>query len=163
MKPLIVLFALTGALLFGSAAQAQKIASYNSEQFLQRISNKDTVYIVNFWATWCVPCVKELPAFNILHDLYKGKPVKVILMSFDFKEQYPEQLQNWVKKKKLRPEVVWFNESNPTTYIPKIAPEWEGGLPVTLLINNGNGARKVIPNEITADEIKQWVSGQLSP
>ncbi len=78
----------------------EKIASYNSEAFLERVSNPDTLYIVNFWATWCIPCVKELPAFDIIHDLYKGQPVKVLLMSFDFKEQYPARLESWVKKEK---------------------------------------------------------------
>lgn len=142
-------------------AHAQKIASYNAEDLVARTANKDTLYIVNFWATWCVPCVKELPAFNMVHDLYKDKPVKVLLVSFDFKEQYPAKLQSWVAKKKLRPEVAWFNETNPTSYIPKIAPEWEGGLPATLLINNKTGEKKLHPDEISVDELKSWIDKQL--
>ncbi|WP_118953302.1 TlpA family protein disulfide reductase [Taibaiella helva] len=142
-------------------AHAQKIASYNAEDLVARTADKDTLYIVNFWATWCVPCVKELPAFNMVHDLYKDKPVKVLLVSFDFKEQYPVKLQSWVAKKKLRPEVAWFNETNPTSYIPKIAPEWEGGLPATLLINNKTGEKKLHPDEISVDELKSWIDKQL--
>jgi len=142
-------------------AHAQKIASYNAEDLVARTANKDTLYIVNFWATWCVPCVKELPAFNMVHDLYKDKPVKVLLVSFDFKEQYPAKLQSWVAKKKLHPEVAWFNETNPTSYIPKIAPEWEGGLPATLLINNKTGEKKLHPDEISVDELKSWIDKQL--
>ncbi|WP_118976454.1 TlpA disulfide reductase family protein [Taibaiella koreensis] len=142
-------------------AQAQKIASYNADDLVARTANKDTLYIVNFWATWCVPCVKELPSFNMVHDLYKDKPVKVLLVSFDFKEQYPAKLQSWVSKKKLRPEVAWFNETNPTSYIPKIAPEWEGGLPATLFINNKTGERKLHADEISVDELKSWVDKQL--
>ncbi len=93
--------------LFTQQASAQKsITAYDASSFLERVSNPDTLYIVNFWATWCIPCVKELPAFDIIHDLYKGKPVKVLLLSFDFKEQYPARLESWVKKKKLHPEVA---------------------------------------------------------
>lgn len=147
--------------LFTQQASAQKsITAYDASAFLQRVSAPDTLYIVNFWATWCIPCVKELPAFDIIHDLYKGRPVKVLLLSFDFKEQYPARLESWVKKKKLHPEVAWFSESNPNEYIPKIAPEWEGALPATLLINNRTGKRIVLGREITADELKQWIEEQ---
>jgi thiol-disulfide isomerase/thioredoxin len=149
--------------IFGHEAFAQKkIAAYNSEAFLERVSNPDTLYIVNFWATWCIPCVKELPAFDIIHDLYKGMPVKVLLMSFDFKEQYPNRLESWVTKKKLHPEVVWFSESNPNEYIPKIAPEWEGALPATILINNKTHKKEVLGREITAGELKKWVAEQTA-
>lgn len=149
--------------LIGSVqmARAQKISAYNADQLMQRVSNPDTIYVVNFWATWCVPCVEELPSFNMINDLYKGKPVKVLLLSFDFKEQYPAALESWVKKKKLHPEVAWFNETNPTEYIPKIAPTWEGGLPATLFINNKTGEKTVKPDQITTDELKSWIDKQL--
>lgn len=141
--------------------QAQKIASYTADELNVRTSNKDTLYIVNFWATWCIPCVKELPAFSIVQDLYKNRPVKIVLVSFDFKEQYPSALSAWVKKKKLTPEVAWLNETNPNKYIPKLAPDWEGGLPATLLINNKTGKRLLKPTEVTADELKTWIDIEL--
>jgi len=160
MKYWILTLALLTTTAF-HALHAQKIASYNADDLNVRTSSLDTIYVVNFWATWCVPCVKELPAFNMIQNLYKGKPVKVLLVSFDFKEQYPAKLSAWVNKKKLQPEVAWFNETNPTVYIPKIARDWEGGLPATILINNKTGERKLHPNEITADEMKEWIDMQL--
>jgi hypothetical protein len=105
--------------------------------------------------------VKELPAFNMVQDLYKHRPLKIILVSFDFKEQYPAALSAWVKKKKLRPEVAWLNETNPNEYIPKLAPDWQGGLPATILINNKTGKRLLKPTEVTADELKTWIDKEL--
>ena len=148
-------------LSFTTALQAQNIPSYSADDLNARTSGKDTIYVVNFWATWCMPCVKELPAFSLIQNLYKTQPVKVILVSFDFKEQYPSKLSAWVTKKKLQPEVVWFNETSPTEYIPKVAPEWEGGLPATLLINNKKGIRLLKPDEITAETLKTWIDQQL--
>ncbi|MFT4060763.1 MAG: TlpA disulfide reductase family protein [Edaphocola sp.] len=160
MKSTLITFIIAfGALL--AMAQHNEIAAYKAEDLMQRVSNKDTVYVVNLWATWCIPCVKELPAFNITQALYKDKPVKILLVSFDFKEQYPKQLTAWVQKKKLKPEVVWLDETNPTEYIPKIEPAWEGGLPATLFINNKTGEKKLHPEEITADELKAWIDAQL--
>lgn len=160
MKKISILL-LIGLFAFGFHVQAKKIQACDADALVQRIANKDTLYIVNFWATWCVPCVKELPSFNIINDLYKDKPVKVILVSFDFKEQYPAKLEAWVTKKKLHAEVVWFSETNPTVYIPKIAPDWEGGLPATLFINNKTGEHKLKADEITVDELKEWLEVQL--
>ncbi len=160
MKNWLLSLALIRATSFG-ALHAQNIPAYTADALNARTANKDTIYVVNFWATWCIPCVKELPAFNIINSLYKNQPVKVILVSFDFKEQYPAKLSAWVTKKKLQPEVVWFNETNPTVYIPKVAPQWEGGLPATILINNKTGERLLKPTEITADELKAWIDKQL--
>ncbi|KAA5532583.1 TlpA family protein disulfide reductase [Taibaiella lutea] len=149
------------SLLAAGSSRAQNIASYAADDLNKRTSGKDTIYIVNFWATWCIPCVKELPAFNKVQEAYKDRPVKVILVSFDFKEQYPDKLSAWVRKKQLKPEVAWFNETNPTLYIPKLAPEWEGGLPATILINNTTGERLVKAKEITFEELKTWIDKQL--
>ena len=48
--------------------------------------NNDTVYVINFWATWCGPCVEEMPYFEQLHARMAEKPVKVLLVSMDFKK-----------------------------------------------------------------------------
>lgn len=161
MKRLSLLFVLLFICRFNDAFGQEDIPAYTTADLVQRIAHQDTIYVVNFWATWCVPCVKELPAFDVIADLYKGQPVKVILLSFDFKEQYPAQLTSWVKKKGLKPEVVWFSESNPNDYIPKIAPEWTGTLPGTLLVNPGKGQRKFMANEVNADELKAWIDNNL--
>ncbi len=161
MKQVLLLLVFLSLCSYPGAFGQKSIPSYSSTELLDRVANKDTVYVINFWATWCVPCVKELPAFDVITDLYNGKPVKVILLSFDFKEQYPAQLTSWVEKKKLKPEVIWFNESNPNEYIPRIAPEWTGTLPGTLLLNQGKGHRKFIPNEVNADLLKQWIDESM--
>lgn len=154
---LLIIFSLLGL----SASFAQNIASYSADNLNLRTSGKDTIYIINFWATWCIPCVKELPAFNKVQEAYKDRPVKVILVSFDFKEQYPDKLRAWVQKKNLVPEVAWFNETNPTLYIPKLAADWEGGLPATILINNKTSERLLKAKEVTFDELKNWIDKQL--
>lgn len=146
---------------WAGSAQGQSIPSYGSEDVLKRVAGPDTLYIVNFWATWCVPCVKELPAFASIDKMYSGAPVKVILLSFDFKEQYPEQLEAWVQKRGLSTEVAWFNETNPTQYIPKIAPDWEGALPATLLIDNRTGEKTLLQEPVDADRLKQWIDQRL--
>jgi thiol-disulfide isomerase/thioredoxin len=51
-------------------------------------SGNDTTYVFNFWATWCVPCVKEFPSFQALAGKHKNEKVKVVMCSLDFKSEY---------------------------------------------------------------------------
>lgn len=158
MKNLFCLFLFS--LIFHVTSLAQDIPSYNAENLVQRFSGNDTVYIVNFWATWCIPCVKELPEFEKLEQYYKDKPVKVLLASFDFKESYPGKLAAYVTKRKLQPEVVWFSETNANEFIPKIENRWSGALPATLIIDNRKKTRHFIEDTITFEKIKE-LTGEI--
>jgi thiol-disulfide isomerase/thioredoxin len=95
----------------------------------------DTIYVVNFWATWCAPCVAELPAFEKLHERYSGKNVQVVLVSNDFKKQVESKLKPFVRQKKLKSKVVFMDESNPNSWINLVSTEWSGSIPATLLIS----------------------------
>ena len=142
-------------------ASAQKIPSYSADALMKRASSKDTIYVINFWATWCVPCVKELPAFDTLQARYQGKPVKVLLVSFDFKESYPQKIIGFINKKKVQPEVVWFNETNANEFIPKIDNSWSGSLPATLIIQPSKNFRSFTEGIITTGKVSAIVDKQL--
>lgn len=159
MKRIIISILLITAAVFTLNAQA--IRAINSEEYNQLSASKDTLYVINHWATWCIPCVKELPDFEQIHTTYQNQPVKVILVSFDFKKQYPDQLTNWVVKKDLKSKVVWFSDQKPNEYIPKIAPEWEGNLPVTYLINGRTNEAVFIGEETSYEFIDQWLQREL--
>src|ERR1700749_1380806 len=94
-------------------ASAQEIRAYSADNLIHYTSSKDTIYIINFWATWCAPCVHELPEFDALKKRYDGMPVKVLMVSLDFKEDYPSKLSLFLKRKGLTPEVVWLSDTNP--------------------------------------------------
>ncbi len=98
-------------------------------------TNSDTVFIINFWATWCAPCVAELPYFETLTTDLKGKKAKVILVSLDFKSQIQTKLLPFLKKNRLKSEVLVLVESNPNAWIPKVAEEWSGSIPATLIFD----------------------------
>jgi len=142
--------------------QAQTIPAYNSKALNARLaSSNDTVYVVNYWATWCIPCVKELPYFEKLAEKYKDQKVKVLLVNFDFKEQYPKGIANFVAKKKLTAEVVWFSESKPNDFIPKIAPEWSGALPATTFSAQKGKKRVFEEGEVNFEFLDQTVQNLL--
>jgi thiol-disulfide isomerase/thioredoxin len=66
-----------------------------------RQNKSDTTYVINFWATWCKPCVEEIPHFEKLYATYKNQKVKVIMVSCDFKKQLETRVIPFVQNKKM--------------------------------------------------------------
>ena len=95
----------------------------------------DTTYVVNFWATWCAPCVKELPYFETLNSNYKDNKVKVILVSLDFPHLYDKKLKPFIVAHNLQSEVVALDDPDMNSWIPEVSSEWSGSLPATLIYN----------------------------
>ena len=103
------------------------------EAFLNKKGDK--TYIVNFWATWCAPCIKELPYFEKIGENYKDKNVEVILVSLDFPRQYDSKLKPFIADRKLKSKVVALNDVNTNYWIPKVNEDWTGAIPATLIYN----------------------------
>src|ERR1700739_2398938 len=111
MMRIITIFLI--AVFIGNTGHSQHVSVIKITDLENRIkNNSDTAYVVNFWATWCVPCVKELPAFDSLNTAYSKKKVKVLLVSLDFKEDLQTKLIPFLISKKIKPEVVLLDETD---------------------------------------------------
>lgn len=143
--------------LIAIATQARaQVKLLSIDELETRLSQgKDTVYVVNFWATWCGPCIEELPHFEKLQQTYKKQPVKVLLISTDFKSKLETSVKPFVKKHKLQNEVFLLNEKNQQVYIDRISKDWSGALPATLIINRKKQLRKLYEKEFTYKELEQ--------
>lgn len=132
-----ILHTLAFCLLLSFHLKAQQVKLITVSQLESRIrQGKDTTYVINFWATWCKPCVKELPEFEKFKTSVKGKPVKVILISADLKSKLESGVQPFVKAHQLTGEVYLLNEA-PNSYNEKISADWSGALPGTLIVKAG--------------------------
>lgn len=118
----ILSFALSSDLKFKIIQQA------DLDKIIQ--NNKKDIKIINFWATWCVPCVKELPIFEKVNK----ENIQVHLISLDFKNNYETKITNMIEKKNLKSNVYWLNESDLNSFYPKINKDWKGSLPATLIV-----------------------------
>jgi thiol-disulfide isomerase/thioredoxin len=106
-----------------------------NRQILQNIdSNK--VYVINFWATWCKPCVEELPLFFELEEKLKHKKVEFIYVSLDFIKQLEKSLVPFLNKNKVRSKVIVLDQKNANEWMEKIEADWSGSIPATLFYNS---------------------------
>ena len=98
----------------------------------------DKTYVINFWATWCAPCVKELPYFEQVNKEFKDKNTEVILVSLDFPSQIESKLKPYLKKNKIKSRVILLDDAKMNTWVPKVSEQWDGGIPATLIVNASN-------------------------
>lgn len=135
MRRLLLVFFL---FLCRSAASCQTVNPITVDQLNERISKGlDTTFVINFWATWCGPCKKELPSFIKLENEYAKDKMKLLLISVDYKSVLSGKVVPYMKKFKKREDLFWLDEKNEQDYIDRIDKNWSGGLPATLFIKAG--------------------------
>lgn len=144
-----------------TSMNAQKPAVYKINDLLKRIhNNSDTTYVVNFWATWCKPCVAELPEFEKLHQDSKNnnQKVKVLLVSMDFVEEIDKKLKDFLDKNKYTSEVVLLDEVNGNEFINKISEKWSGAIPATLITRKNKLRTEFHEGKMTYEMLEKVVS-----
>lgn len=120
----------------------------------------DTLYIFNFWATWCQPCVKELPFFNMADSVYADRPVRIILISLDFSENVESSLIPFIIENEIKAEVVVLDDMDANAWIPLVDPAWEGVIPATLF--KMRNARKFQVGSFTYEELSSEIDDFLN-
>jgi thiol-disulfide isomerase/thioredoxin len=118
--------------------------------------NNDTTYVINFWATWCVPCIKELPEFEKFHKESVNKKIKVLLVSLDSPSRIENSLLPFIEKHNISAEVLVLNDPNHNAWIDKVDPSWSGSLPATVIYTNSK--REFFEMELDYNQIKNTVN-----
>jgi len=138
---------------FSAAQDAHAIKFVDLENILDR--SGDTTYVVNFWATWCSPCVEELPYFEAVYrkrvDAY-GQKLKVILVSLDFKSQLETRVKPFLRMHEMNIPVLLLDESDGDSFIDKVNPAWSGALPATLVVNRQKNIRQFYEKKFESQE-----------
>jgi thiol-disulfide isomerase/thioredoxin len=133
--------------------QAQEIRKLKIDQLMKMIDTASTPLVINFFATWCGPCIREIPWFE-KHIAASNKKVKLLLVSIDFADDYPRAITMFIKKQAFKSQVVWLNETDADIFCPPVDKSWDGAIPVTLMVNNSKKYRQFYGQQLPEEKFK---------
>ena len=141
---------------------SQEIKKIKMTELVKMIDTSSTPLIVSFWASWCGPCVREIPWFEKNVAAY-GKKVRLVLVSMDFAEDYPKTISAFAKKNGYRSQIIWLNETNADEFCPQIDKAWDGAIPATLMVNNKTQYRQFFGQQLPEEKFKLELARLISP
>jgi len=149
-------------LLFSTVTAFSQVKTVKLDALTSLLNNDaDSVYVINFWATWCKPCIEELPYFEEATSAFSQKNVRVILVSLDSPLELDRVLLPFVKKKDLKSEILLLDEQNPNEWIDKIEPEWTGSLPATIILRNRIKKRMFLEKQLEKEELFTTIQSMM--
>lgn len=155
MKKILIIF----LILASMQISAQEVEVIRFADLQKKMLNADaTLTVFNFWATWCGPCIKELPHFDALESEYSG--IKVYLVSIDFQSEL-EKVRKFVSKKSLKSDVLFLDEKDPDSYMGKVSQEWSGAIPATLFVTD-LGKTYFHEKAFTKEELEKTIKKYLN-
>ncbi|MEO1050250.1 MAG: TlpA disulfide reductase family protein [Bacteroidota bacterium] len=156
MKPVLITILFCSTICVTCLAQDAPVVKFEA---LDKIINEKTdhIKVINFWATWCAPCIKELPYFEALDESFDKNEVKVTLVSLDFADQQ-ERVKKFMTRKSIESKVIILDEIDYNSWIDKVEKSWTGAIPATLIIDGRTGKRKFIEKELEEHELKALIT-----
>jgi thiol-disulfide isomerase/thioredoxin len=147
-----------------SVVQAQgPVQKIRITELQDYIAKSDHPLIVNFWATFCVPCNKEIPYFQSTVGRFKDQGVELILVSLDLPDYFPTRISDFARKQGYTAKILWLNETNADYFCPKVDPRWSGGIPSSLFIDNKTHYRRFFDRQLTEAQVDLEIKKMISP
>lgn len=149
------------AIFFVLPVSAQEIKKVKITDLERIIAESKTPLIINFWATFCKPCMEEIPHFQKLEKKYEKTGLKLLLVSLDMKDDFPAKVKAFIKSKKISTSTAWLDETNADYFCPRIDNTWSGAIPATLFINNRNSYRKFTEESLSEEQLEKEIRAVL--
>ncbi len=151
MKKFIVIlsFCFVANILLAQNATIKKVTA---KEVKKMIDNSTGPTIINFWASWCGPCIREIPYFES-KVAQSATPVKLLLVSLDFPGSYPKLLSAFIQKKGYKSEVVYLEELKAEEYTPIINKGWSGAIPASIFVDNSKKYYRFFNTQLTAERM----------
>ena len=141
--------------LQGATAQKAIVVKFDA---LQKIldTKSDQIQVINFWATWCAPCVKELPLLEKI-NAQKNLNTKITLINLDYADKL-DKVNEFMVRKNIQSDVLLLDDIDYNSWIDKVDKSWSGAIPATLIINPRTGKRKFVEKELKEGELENLIA-----
>jgi thiol-disulfide isomerase/thioredoxin len=161
MKQLTKIFLFILFCLPLTSASAQEIEKWKIEELEAYIKKSDKPLIINFWATFCKPCLQEIPYFQALAKKYEKEEVTLLLVSLDMQDAYLK-IKGVAAKHQLIAPIIFLNETNADIFCPRVDAKWSGAIPASLFVNNKTGYRKFFEEQIPENKLEEEIKSLIA-
>lgn len=152
MKKFFLFLLISGSLpMYGQEAT---VVNFKTLDTLLK-SSAPEIIVINFWATWCGPCIKELPHFEKLNAA-ADPGIKVVLVNLDYADKV-EKVNSFLRIKKIKTPVLLLDEIDYNSWIEKVDKNWSGAIPATLVLNTATGKRNFVEKELSETDLQQLI------
>jgi len=141
-------------LLVAFTSHPQPIKKVKVEDIIKMMDTVTCPLVINFWASWCAPCVHEIPWLESNIANLKEQGVKLLLVNLDLPIDYKNHLANFIKKEKYTAEVVWLDERNMSRYTKQLDSSWNNTIPVTIMVNNKKGYKQFYHQQLPEAQLR---------
>ncbi len=154
---------ITVCLLMVCLVQAQSVRKVKITELETVIKQSQRPLVINFWATYCKPCLEEMPGLVKAAEQYSKDSVQLILVSLDLEEDYPDKVNSFAKRFKVKGMLYWLDEYDADYFCPRVDSSWSGAIPASLFVNNKTGYRSFQERALTASQVQLQIATMLAP
>lgn len=158
MRILLIVLLLSGLIpVSGQTVRKVKITELET-----LIRQSDHPLIVNFWATFCEPCVKEIPYFQTAVSRFRDQRLELVLVSLDLPAYYPGRIAAFAQSRGFTSRIVWLDETNADYFCPRVDAHWSGGIPASLFVNNKTHYHRFFDRQLTDRQVDVEIKEMLA-
>lgn len=161
MRSIFKFFTGTVLVLLMHTAGAQEFPKWKIGDLKAAIDKAEGPTIFNFWATFCKPCIEEIPYFQELAKKYEASGVRLVLVSLDAPEEYPTRIRTIAQKFRMTAPIAYLDESNADLFCPAVDERWSGAIPASLFVNPKTGYRQFYEEQLTKEELAKEIERMI--
>lgn len=143
-----------------STAPATQIRTVTATQIRALVDDrKGKVVVVNFWASWCPPCMREFPAIIKVYEQYHDKGLEMFAVSLNAPEDMAD-IEEFVRTTKP-PFPIYLADAQDEAFAQGVLEDWSGEMPMTLVFNTTGQRVLAHRSELTYEELSSKVEALL--
>jgi thiol-disulfide isomerase/thioredoxin len=118
--------------------------------------------VVTAWATWCVPCIEEMPMLARYYDAHRAEGLEIIGLAFDDRAQMGDKIQRVLDRVRVTYPMSVIAPGQAEAFIAATSPQWDGMLPAAILFDAQGEQRGFVTEQLSEDALANLVKPLLN-
>lgn len=150
-----------GAPVESPLPEVRAVNTAELDQIMEKTRGKVTV--LNFWATWCLPCVQEMPDFVTLYNESDLESFALVSLSIDDVAEVSGAIPEFQRTHKMPFPIYVLNERNDEALLKAVRGKFNGMIPTTFIYDKSGALVKMVEGSVTLAELRELLKPLLAP